>query len=114
MVYVVRRIEQLSLQVAAEKTDAVLFYGRRRPERLTPFVRIKGELIKVSPHMKYLGVMVDSKLNFKAHFDHIGDKVVKVTRALGRLMSNLSGPHERKRRLYAGTLSSVILYVAPI
>jgi len=91
-----------------------LFFGRRRPERLSPFVRVKDKLIKVSPHMKYLGVIVDSRLNFKTHFDYIGDKVDKVTRALGQLMSNLRGPHERKRRLYANILTSVILYTAPI
>jgi len=71
---------------------------------------MKGELIKTSPHMRYLGVIVDSKLNFKAHFDYIGDKMDKVTRALSRLMPNLRGPHEVKRRLYVNILTSVILY----
>jgi len=37
MVYVIRRIAQLSLQVAAEKTGAILFYGNRRPERTLLF-----------------------------------------------------------------------------
>jgi len=42
LVYVIRRIEQLSLQVAAEKTDAVLFYDRSRPERTNPFCSHEG------------------------------------------------------------------------
>jgi len=64
--------------------------------------------------MKYLGVLLDPRLNFKAHFQYVDQKVGKVTRALGSLMPNLRGPQERKRRLYAGVLESVVLYAAPI
>jgi len=54
-------------------------------------VRVKSALVYVTSHMKYLGVMLDSKLTFKPHFRYINEKVGKVTRALGRLMSNLRG-----------------------
>jgi len=55
---------------------------------------MKGKLIRVSPYMKYLGVMVDSRLSFKVHFDYIRDKVGRMTRALSQLMPNLRGPRE--------------------
>jgi len=45
---------------------------------------------------------------------HIGEKVGRVSRALGRLMPNLRGPIEKKRCLYAGIVTSVVLYAAPI
>jgi len=64
--------------------------------------------------MKYLGVIIDSKLTFKHHFRYIDGKVGKITRALGRLLPNLRGPHERKRRLYAGIITAVVMYAAPI
>jgi len=64
--------------------------------------------------MKYLGVILHCKLNFKQHFIHLDEKVGKVSRALGRLMPNLRGPSERKRRLYAGINASIVLYAAPI
>jgi len=112
--YVLRRIENLSLEVAAEKTDAVLFRGRKRLDYTNPTIRVKNSLVRVSSHMKYLGVLLDSRLSFKPHFYYIDEKLSRVTRALGRLMPNLRGPEERKRRLYAGILESVVLYAAPI
>jgi len=59
-------------------------------------------------------VILDNKLSFKQHFVHIGEKVERVSRALGRLMPNLRSPIEKKRRLYAGIITSVVLYAASI
>lgn len=41
-------------------------------------------------------------------------KVSTVVRALNRLMPNLRGPNERRRRLYANVVMSVVLYGAPV
>lgn len=57
---------------------------------------------------------MDEKLNFKEHFRYVQDKVEKVKRALCKLMPNLRGPHENKRRLYAYVVQSVVMYGAPI
>ncbi|RLU18425.1 hypothetical protein DMN91_008782 [Ooceraea biroi] len=43
-----------------------------------------------------------------------GAKAIGVSRALCRLMPNLWGPNESKRRLYANVVTSVILYGASI
>lgn len=44
----------------------------------------------------------------------IEEKAVKISRALRRLMPNLKGPSECKRKLYVETVKSVLLYGAPI
>jgi len=112
---VLRRIEFLSLEMAASKTEAVLFRSNRRRWNYTdPLIRIKNTFIHVSPSMKYLGVILDSKLTFKPHFQYLDVKIGKVTRALGSLMPNLRGPQEKKRRLYAGIIELVVMYAAPI
>jgi len=59
-------------------------------------------------------VYLDSRLNFKAHFQYLDGKVAKVTRTLDRLMPNFRSPQEKKRRLYASILEAVVLYAAPI
>lgn len=41
-------------------------------------------------------------------------KANRVMRALNRLMSNLRDPNEKRRRLYANVLLSVIMYDAPV
>jgi len=114
MPYLLRRMDRLSLSVAAEKTEAVLFCGRRRADFADPLLRIGDVWVSMRPHMKYLGMMVDRNLNFRCHLKYIGDKVGKMTRALSRLLPNLRGPHEGKRRLYANVVASVVLYAAPV
>ncbi|XP_029670920.1 uncharacterized protein LOC115240092 [Formica exsecta] len=58
--------------------------------------------------------MVDSRLSFIDHFNYLGEKTAKVVRALGRLMPNLRGSGECKRRLYANVVLSVLLYGASL
>jgi len=116
---VTRRIEFLSFEMAADKTEVVLTRrlisrDRRRLVDADPVVRIGNTVVPITPSMKYLGVVLDCKLNFKQHFLHIGKKVGRVSRALGHLMPNLRGPMEKKRRLYTGIIASVVLYAALI
>lgn len=110
---VVNRIRRLGLLVAAAKTEAVLFYGKSKPLVL-PLVQVAGESIQTKDSMKYLGIILDSRLSFKPHFEYVERKASMVTRALGRLMPNLRGPGETKRRLYASVLQSIVLYGAPV
>jgi len=101
---VLKRIDSLGLDIAPEKTEVVLFRKGRRTCGAVPLVCIGNIAICPKEYMKYLGVILDCKLNFKRHFIYIDEKVGKVTRVLGRLMPNLRGPSERKRKLYAGAL----------
>lgn len=110
---VCRRIGILGLTIAPEKTDAVLHYGRVRPT-IDPVIKIDKTYICMKGHMRYLGVILDSRMTFLPHFRGVRDKVAAVTRSLFRLMPNLRGPSEGKRRLYAAVIGSVVLYGAPI
>lgn len=110
---VVREIESLGLTVAAAKSEAVLFFrGTVCPTDLS--VLVGGNRIQVGGSMKYLGVHLDSRLRFDTHISKTGEKVSKVARGLCRLMPNLRGPGEKKRKLYANVIASVALYGAPI
>lgn len=55
---VLNRLEAVGLSVAAEKTEAVLFYGRKRPDS-RPMVRVGQTLVRLSPQLKYLGIILD-------------------------------------------------------
>ncbi|XP_046629516.1 uncharacterized protein LOC124309827 [Neodiprion virginianus] len=112
---VVRRISGLGLTVAASKTEAVLFRRLKRGDAPnTPDVRVGAERVLLSGSMKYLGVRLDPGLTFKAHFASMETRLGGVTRTLARLMPNLRGPSESRRRLYAQTLFAVIMYGAPV
>lgn len=110
---VVNRIERLGLTVATHKTEAVCFPGRERLDR-TLWLQVGNERMTVGRVMKYLGVMLDSRMSFRDHLGYVEQKVGAVTRVLDRLMPNLRGLGERKRRLYADVIRSVILYAAPV
>lgn len=108
-----RRIDALGLRLAEEKTETVLFYGRVKPDT-SPVIRVGRTCVPMRRSMRYLGVILDSRMTFLPHFSYVRDKVAGVTLALARLMPNLRGPNERKRRQYAAIIESIVLYRAPI
>lgn len=109
---VVRHISELGLTIAENKTEAVLF-SKRKPN-LMPSITVGTSRILVGEAMKYLGVIVDGSWKFREHFGYIEAKLGKVSRALNRIMPNVRGPCERKRRLYATVMTSVMTYAAPV
>lgn len=112
---VLREIEKLGLTVATEKTDAVLFTSQRRRKNMPSLeIRVGTEFVKLGSAIKYLGVIIDCNWKFSAHFSYVEQKVGKVKRALCRLMPNLGGPSDAKRRLYAMVMHSVMLYGSPV
>lgn len=111
----IRAIRAIGLKVAVEKTESMVFFGKKgkRPPN-NDYIDLEGKEIKIGNKLKYLGMFLDSKLNFLEHFRYVQDKVEKVRRALCRLMPNLRGPHEHKRRLYSYVIQSVVMYGAPV
>ncbi|KMQ94776.1 reverse transcriptase [Lasius niger] len=106
-------IKRLGLNVAKEKTEAILFHGRGATG-LPVEIMVEDTPIKFSSSIKYLGIIIDINWLFSEHFRYIEEKAGRVVRALNRLMPNLRGPDERRRRLFANVVHSVILYGAPI
>lgn len=109
---VVRHISELGLTVSESKTEAVLFSKKRLNNM--PSVRVGTSNIFTGESMKYLGVKIDRLWDFRDHFKYVESKLHKVSRALNRLMPNLRGPGEGKRRLYASVMTSVLTYAAPV
>ncbi|KMQ88572.1 reverse transcriptase [Lasius niger] len=90
---ILRRIKDLGLTVSASKTNAVIFFEKRKPVWDRPVeVLVGDEPVEVKGSMKYLGVVLDSRMTFRDHFKYVAEKASKVIRALGRLMSNLRRP----------------------
>lgn len=64
--------------------------------------------------MKYLGLIIDSRLTFEAHFIHLAPRMNRMAAQLGGLLPNLAGPNDRIRRLFAMVMNSVAIYGAPV
>ncbi|KMQ89740.1 reverse transcriptase [Lasius niger] len=106
-------ISRLGLKVAKEKTEAILFHGRE-VVNLPTSIMVGDTPIKFSSSVKYLGIIIDINWLFFDHFRYVEEKANRVVRALYRLMPNLRGPDERRRRLFANVVLSVVLYGAPV
>lgn len=106
-------IQKLGLTIAENKTEAMLFSPKKKAAPIAGLT-VAGREICFSPSMKYLGVQVDNKWNFSEHFKLIERKVDNIVKALNKLMPNLRGPNENKRKLYGNVVLSVMLYGAPV
>lgn len=101
----------LGLDIAADKTEAVLFTSRYKYD--TPRIEICGRQVTVGTEMTYLGMIVDRTRLYKAHIRRASDKAERIGAQLSRLMPNVGGPREHRRRLLSAVVNSVLLYGAP-
>lgn len=98
------------LALALEKTDIVMLTKKRIPTTIP--IAVGEEQVTAKPAVKYLGVLLDTRLNFWEHTRRAADKAATVTASLSRLMANTHGPKSSKRRLLMSTVHSILLYGA--
>ncbi|XP_026326789.1 uncharacterized protein LOC113235330 [Hyposmocoma kahamanoa] len=65
---VVERIHLLGLRISIHKTEALLLHGPRRGRPREASITLFGETIPVKAQMKYLGLVLDGRWNFRTHF----------------------------------------------
>ena len=95
-----------------EKTEALLVTDRRSFKY--PRIVLGEHEMKWKKSIKYLGVQLDRRLSFDEHLQIATAKAIQGEAALTRLMPNIGGPREGKRRLVASVVNSKLLYAAPI
>ncbi|XP_050522925.1 uncharacterized protein LOC126895278 [Daktulosphaira vitifoliae] len=105
-------ISVLGLELAVEKTEAVYF--RRKYKDHVPQIHLMGCAVPISDSMNYLGILLDKDLMFKQHVKEVSAKAMRVANGLSRLMPNIGGPQEARRRLLNSVVHSVLLYGAPV
>jgi len=104
-------IRRLGQPLAVNKTEAVLFtykYNHGNPALL-----LDGQALVLKQQMKYLGMVVDRKLSFKEHTSEAAAKAERTAKLLSRLMPNIGGPKQLRRKLYVAVTQSILLYGAP-
>jgi len=64
------------LSLNASKTHFVLFGNKPRPNNANPLkIIIDGKVLEQIGHSKFLGVVIDAKLNWKHHVNHVSLKI---------------------------------------
>lgn len=96
------------LKLAEHKTEAVLVTGRKLVETTT--LQVGDYELTTQPYIRYLGVMIDSRLSFKKQVEYASAKASTVRATLCRLMPNIGGPKQRRRKLLSSVITSVLTY----
>ncbi|CAK9811752.1 Retrovirus-related Pol polyprotein from type-1 retrotransposable element R1 (Fragment) [Anthophora quadrimaculata] len=98
------------LKVSSNKTNAMLMKGKLDRERL-PKIEINSSKIKYQNSIKYLGIIVDKKMNFIEHSKYLRDKVIKFIMSIKRLANESWGLKTHiLRTLYNAVAMPIIKY----
>ena len=93
-----------------EKTEALLVTDRRSSKY--PRIVLGEHKIEWKKSIKYLGVQLDRRLSFGEHIQIATAKAIQCGATLTRLMPNIGGRREAKRRLVVSVVNSKLLYAA--
>lgn len=95
-----------------QKTEAVVLTNKKGYDR--PSFELKGKEIIPTEQLKHKGVEMSRKLGFRAHFLAASARASKTALALSRILLNVGGSGEKKRRLLASVVHSQLLYTGPV
>ncbi|KAL4083919.1 hypothetical protein QTP88_029235 [Uroleucon formosanum] len=89
-----QRITGLGLQIAVEKTEAVLFTYKYKYTQ--PAIKLCGGDVQLSTEMNYLGMVVDRSMLFKGQVKKAAARAAGIGNQLARIMSNTLNRAQRK------------------
>lgn len=108
-----RHLKSLGLTLAAEKSCLVLFPGeRRRTARLD--LRLDGQRLRQVDHVRFLGIILDSRMVWKRATDSMIISSVARHNVLRRLAGATWGNHPASMlKLHSALVTSRLLYPLP-
>lgn len=101
-------MNEAGLKMAMHKTEVTLITSRKERETIT--LQVGEHEVESKPSVRYLGVMIDARLNFKDQVEHACSGAAAVGGALSRLMPNVGGPKAGRRALLASVVTSILTY----
>ncbi|KAH8368775.1 hypothetical protein KR200_003952, partial [Drosophila serrata] len=94
------------LELAAHKTQAALISRRKAVE--TAEIRVGGAVIRSQRSIKYLGVLIDTRLSFREHLEYAQKKASGTAGSLARILLNTRGAKQLTRKLLTSVETSKI------
>jgi hypothetical protein len=85
------------IEFNANKITAILFTNRRNYTKLNIFLNVIH--INIVNEMKYLGLIIDRKLNFNSHVKYITDKCISKIYKLSAIAINSWGLTSRELKI---------------
>ncbi|XP_016656248.1 uncharacterized protein LOC107882433 [Acyrthosiphon pisum] len=109
---VARWMSDNGLRLAPEKSECVIITGKHN--FAVPQLSVQGFQVPTRRAIRYLGVQLDTRLSFVEHTNTVAAGARRAAAAIGRLMPNVGGPSQAKRRLLMSVVHSRLLYGAQI
>lgn len=110
---VCRWMHENELEIAREKTEAIVLKGSRDRRERVRFV-VGDTVVAPVRCMRYLGIIVDERMRFTDHVRECVRKAESRVSMLGKILPNVGGPSSEKRRVLLGVVHSILLYGAPV
>lgn len=104
------------IKMNGNKTQAIIFPFNKSYKR-NPSLQLhqQNEQIPLKTEVNYLGVSLDSKLNFRTHIEKTKNKATTCMRALYPMLNRRSKlSHKNKNIIYKTVIRPVITYAAPV
>lgn len=109
---IIRLLVKKGLQIAPDKTEAVILYGGRRLREIE--ITVQDKRIRSKETIRYLGVHFSRNNGMKEHLKRTAAKAERSIQAISALLPNIGGPKASNRRIMCSVVNSVLLYAAPI
>jgi len=90
------RLSVAGLELASHKTEAVLISSRKAVESV--HIQIGGTTISSQRSIKYLGVILDTRLSYRELLEYVNKKASETTGSLYRILLNTKGPKQDSPR----------------
>ena len=100
---------RLALNVS--KTNFVLFPAKNKPLKSVTII-INGQAIEQKDYVKYLGVLIDSKLSFKQHMIVVTKKIPRAIGLLNKLRHYVS--KRILKMMYYILIYPFLIYALPV
>lgn len=102
------------ITVNSEKTELISFSRRYTGNKIFSKPKLYNNVIKQVNSVKYLGVHLDSRLNFKIHLLETLKKAFRAKGQLHCLLSSRDLSTDNKRIIYKSLIRPIITYACPV
>jgi len=100
------------LKLAVDKTECVMLTKKRGYKE--PIFTLNGTIVQPKESFRYLGIELSKILGYRTHIQAAAVKAGKTASALQRILPNVRGARQCKRRIMASTVQNQLLYGAQI
>ena len=109
--------DRWKIKLNSSKTEAILVTQSRimEKDRETDKINFNGQVLDWNEKVKYLGVILDRKLLFKAHTEYCISKAKKAMVAIYPLLRKGSFLNEKSKKiLFTSYIRSILTYACPV